>query len=277
LTVKKEPVKPYGLKLFQESLNRMKLEEFRNFFFDLDGTIWRWDETVDGAQDMLKTLRDAEKNVYFHTDNTLLSRKGYARRLEKKGIQATEEEIITSGYVTAEILSDREILKVYAVGEQGLTEELTETGIKITEDADHAVLGLDRKINYQKMEKVRKRLSEGHKLFNCSSENLFRRENSKLHQGAIAESLSQFGDVKLTAKPSDAYRKVFKNYFSYFPGKSLFVGDRLADIQTGNRLGMKTAAVLTGDITEKKINHADEDAVPDYALTSLDKVRRRIL
>ena len=40
---------------------------------------------------------------------------------------------------------------------------------------------------------------------------------------------------------------------------------------------MKTAAVLTGDITEKKINHADEDAVPDYALTSLDKVRRRIL
>ena len=91
----------------------MELNDYRNFFFDLDRTLWNWDTTLIGAGDLIDTLNDAGKNVYFHTDNTLLSRKAYAEKLSSMGIRTNKENILTSGYVAAEILSKENINHPY--------------------------------------------------------------------------------------------------------------------------------------------------------------------
>jgi len=255
----------------------MELNDYRNFFFDLDRTLWNWDTTLIGAEDLIDTLNDAGKNVYFHTDNTLLSRKAYAEKLSFMGIRTNKENILTSGYVAAEILSKNNTKKVYTIGEQGLVEEITSRDIEITEEASKAVIGLDRNFNYSKLEKAKQIVEDGH-VYTCSTEKTFTREKKQLPgPSSINSAVKEYGKVENIGKPSEKYRKVFKDYFDYFPGKSLFIGDRTADIETGNKLGMSTAAVLSGEIDEKKLKKAEDEQVPDYVLTGLHKLRRRII
>lgn len=256
----------------------MEFDEIRTFFLDIEKTLTRWDDTVIGAQDLVMSLRESGKKVKFHTDNTLLTRKKYAEKLRSLDIKASEQDIITSGYVTAQMLAEKNVNKAYVIGEEGLINELEKEDIEFSEDAENVVVGLDRQFNYNKLKRAQKILENGGEMYFCSSEKTFRTsKGDRPHQKAANKALEVFGEGELTGKPSGHFRKAFKDYFSYFPDNALFVGDRLADIETGNRLGMTTAAVLTGEISEEKLKRADEIQRPDYALSSLGKLRRRVL
>ncbi|MFB6116136.1 MAG: HAD-IIA family hydrolase [Candidatus Nanosalina sp.] len=256
----------------------MELHENETFFFDLGRTLWNWKEFRPGASDLLESLKSTGRNVYFHTDNTLLSRKGYADKLTEMGFKTTEDQVITSGYVTGQELSKRGVTEVYVAGESGLVSEIEEAGIDITEDADYAVLGFDRSFSYNKLEKINDIVNDGGKILICSSEKFFQHgDEVRLHQKPFNSAVQEFTEPELTGKPSEVYRRHFKNYFSFFPGKSAFIGDRTADMVTGNSLGMTTAAVMNGAIDEEELRQSEDKEIPDYALTSLHKLRRRII
>lgn len=256
----------------------MELDELQYFFFDLDKTLWNWDSTIIGAEDLIDSLRESGKTVKFHTDNTLLSRKEYARKLTSMGIPAEKEDILTSGKVIADHLARNDITEVYAIGESGLHTELEDRGIEVSENADTVVAGFDRQFSYAKLRRVMAILEDGGELYVCSSEKTFRTSNYSMpHQGPFNLAMEQFGDAKLVGKPSQVFRSAFKNYFSYMVQKSAFVGDRLEDIETGNNLGMTTIAVMSGEIDRELLAEADDMQEPDYGLSSLAKLRRRIL
>lgn len=256
----------------------MELHECDTFFFDLDRTLWNWDEMNSDALDLLETLRTTGNDVYFHTDNTLLSREGYADKLTDMGFQTQKDEIITSGYVLAEELSSQGVQEVYVAGESGLISELQDNDINFSEEAENAVLGFDRSFGYNKLQKIVNISKQDGEVFICSTEKTFERaKKSQPHQKALNKAVEEFTEVQLVGKPSDIYRRRFKRYFSYFPGKSAFIGDRLEDIETGNRLGMTTALVMNGATDEEELKNVEDDQVPDYAITSLNKLRRRII
>ncbi|MFB6114663.1 MAG: HAD-IIA family hydrolase [Candidatus Nanohalobium sp.] len=257
----------------------MEFDEIRTFFFDIEKTLINWNDTIIGAEDLIMSLRESGKKVRFHTDNTLLTRKGYAKKLRSMEIQASEDEIITSGYVAAQTLAEKDVTKAYVIGEEGLIKELEEEDIDFSQDAENVVVGLDRQFNYNKLKRAKKILDEEDSdLYLCSQEKTFRKSSDERpHQLPINRSVEVFGEGNMVGKPSDAFRRTFKDYFSYYPDNSMFIGDRLADIETGNRLGMTTAAVLSGEITEEKLKEADEMQRPDYALSSLAKLRKRVL
>ncbi|MFB6145539.1 MAG: HAD-IIA family hydrolase [Candidatus Nanohaloarchaea archaeon] len=256
----------------------MELDELNYFFFDLDKTLWNWDDTIIGAEDLIDSLREADKKVYFHTDNTLLSREEYARKLTSMGIPAEEEDIITSGYVAAKHLSKNDITEVYAIGEPGLHTELEKEGIDISEEADTVIAGFDRQFSYSKLRRVMSILENGGDLYLCSTETSFRTSNYSMpHQGPFNLAMKEFGDAEIIGKPSEIFREEFKEYFSFFPGRSAFVGDRLGDMETGNRLGMTTLAVMSGEIDREKLAYAEDIEKPDFGLSSLAKLRRRVL
>ena len=255
----------------------MDPSEYKYYFLDLDKTLWNWDENIIGAEDLIHSLRDADKRVRFHTDNNILSRQGYAEKLTSMGIPAEKENILTSGYVAAEHLASEGISEVYAVGENGLMEELQRNDIEVSEDADVALMGFDRQFNYRKLKRVFKVAEQG-KVYVCSSENTFRTSKETMpHQGAVNAAIRTFADTELLGKPSEVYRDKFRAYFSYFSDATLLVGDRLADIETGNRLGMETAAVMSGDIDREALANADDIEEPDYGIPSLAKLRRRVI
>ncbi len=255
----------------------MDLDEFKHFFFDLDKTLWSWDSTIIGAEDTVDSLREAGKNVYFHTDNTLLTRKEYAKKLTSMGIPAEEDDIITSAYAVAKHLEKKNVTEVYPIGESGLIDELEAHDINVSENADIVVAGFDRQFSYSKLKRAMKILKDG-ELYICSTEKTFRTSKGEQpHQGPINLALKEFSPAKNAGKPEQIFQDQFRNYFSYFPGSSVFIGDRLEDIETGNKLGLKTAAVMSGDIDRDKLARAEEMQKPDYGISSLAKLRRRII
>jgi 4-nitrophenyl phosphatase len=259
----------------------MEFKETNDFFFDLDKTVWNWDSAIIGAEDLLDTIREKDKNYYFHTDNTLLSRDEYAKKLSNMGIPADKNQVITSGYVAAEKIAEDGYQKVYAIGEKGLMDELEEQDLKVSENAEAVIVGLDRQFNYQKLRKAMKILSEGGKLYICSTEKTFRKSSGERpHQGPFNKALREFADdsrIELAGKPSKAFQKKFRSYFSYFVSGSVFIGDRKADIETGRKLGMKSGAVMSGDLTREEIAKMDEDDKPDFGLSNLNRLKRNIV
>lgn len=257
----------------------MDIDKYRYFFFDLDKTLWNWDSTIIGAEDLIDSLREADKNVYFHTDNTLLSREEYARKLTDMGMPAEKEDILTAGYVASEYLERKDRTSAYVIGESGLIEDLETKDIDVKENTETVVAGFDRKFDYRKARKAMRIMSgEDGETIMCSSENVFRTSKGiKPHQGPFNKALEELGDTKLIGKPSEFHREVFEDYFDYFADTSMFIGDRLEDIETGNRLGMTTVAVMSGDITREKLKEADDIQKPDFGLSNLARLKRRIL
>lgn len=256
----------------------MDLSENRTFFFDLDRTIWNWNEIRPNALDLLETLESTDRNVYFHTDNTLLSRKGYADKLTNLGYDAGKEQVLTSGYIAGKLLNSKGATKAYIAGESSLISEIQELGVNMESEADHAVLGFDRNFSYDKLEKLRKISAQNGKILVCSTEKTFNTKNStQLHQKPLNSAVNEFAETQVIGKPSQVFVKHFKKYFDYFPGKSVFIGDRPVDIEAGNQLGMSTAALMQGYMDESRLRDLEGKRVPDYALTSLDKLRRRII
>lgn len=258
-----------------------ELNELDDFFFDLDKTIWNWDDSIIGAEDLVDSLRESGKSYYFHTDNTLLSRREYARKLSSMGFPADEEDVLTSGYVAAEKLGRDGVTRAYVVGEKGLIDELEARDIEVSQDSNAVVVGLDRQFNYSKLRKAVDILGDGGKLYICSTERTFRKTSGEQpHQAAINQALKEFTDesqVELVGKPSEVFRDVFRNYFTYLPTGSVFIGDRMADVRTGNKLGMTTGAVMSGDLDREKLAEAEEDQQPDFGLSNLNRLKRNII
>ncbi|MFT4892796.1 MAG: glycerol-1-phosphate dehydrogenase [NAD(P)+] [Candidatus Nanohaloarchaea archaeon] len=256
----------------------MEIDEHKYFFFDLDKTLWNWDEDIIGAVDLIDSLREADKQVYFHTDNSLLSREAYARKLNEMNIEAEKEDILTAGYVAGEYLNQKSQTSTYVIGESGLIEELDEKDIEVKEKSDTLVVGFDRQFNYRKAEKAMKILQNGGEAVLCSSEKTFRTTKKKMpHQGMFNQAFREMGETKLIGKPSEFYQNVFQDYFSYFPDASMFIGDRLEDMETGNNLGMTTVAVMSGDMDREMLKKADEIQKPDFGLSNLSRLKRKIL
>ena len=256
-----------------------EIDQLKYFFFDLDKTVWNWDDTIIGSEDLVDSLRSAGKQVFFHTDNTLLSREGYAKKLTSMGIPAEESDVITSSYVAAKYLAEKDVNKVYVIGEIGLTDELDKQDVDIAEDSEVVVAGFDRQFNYNKLKRAARILQEGGELILCSTEKTFRKTKSTApHQGPTNLALREFADkVTVVGKPSEQFRDEFRNYFSFLPTSSVFIGDRMGDIETGNRLGMTTAAVMSGEIDREILAEADDIETPNFGLSSLTRLRKRVL
>lgn len=55
------------------------------FIFDCDGVIWRGDLLIDGVEAVLEKLRAAGKRMFFVTNNSTKSRKGYKAKFDSLG------------------------------------------------------------------------------------------------------------------------------------------------------------------------------------------------
>merc|ERR1719353_750607 len=103
------------------------LEETDCFIFDCDGVIWRGDDVIAGVPAVLDKLRDLGKKIFFVTNNSTKSRKGYLKKFTGLGLNVEAEEIFSSSFAAAAYLEQNPLApnkKVYIIGQEGIGEEL---------------------------------------------------------------------------------------------------------------------------------------------------------
>ena len=138
----------------------MDLKNKELFLFDMDGTIYLDNDLICGALDTLNKIIKLKKKYIFLTNNSSKSKQDYLDKLKKLNIIVDETSVFTSGMAMGIYLNKfHPNKKIYLVGTSALESELKKYNINLINDsneeiADVVVVGFDRELNYQKLEKA---------------------------------------------------------------------------------------------------------------------------
>ncbi len=242
---------------------------------DLDGTVYLGDVLVPGADTAVETLREAVGPVRFLTNKAIDRRRDYSEKLCRFGIDAHRSDVVNSGWVTAQYVSEQcPDAVAFVIGEPPLVDEFHDAGVETTTDAsgDLVVVSMDRGFDYDDLD-VALRTLDGEVPFLATHPD----RTCPTESGAIPDAAGMIGAVEgvtgrtvdeVLGKPSSRMVQIALDEVGADPAECLMVGDRIeTDILMGERAGMTTVLVLSGVTDRETI--PDADAAPDYVLDSL--------
>lgn len=234
------------------------LRRYQAFLVDMDGVIYLDQEPVDGAADFISAVRRENKRLLFLTNNSKFTRSEYREKLSRMGIQASEDEILTSAAATADFLRENYQLQgmtAYVIGGRGLEEEIAATGLRILEgeearEARFVIVGWDTELTYNKLRLACLALHRGAVFIGTNPDATFPSpEGLWPGAGAIIAALERAAgrEALVVGKPNLYMMQVALNRVGGVADRTLVIGDRLdTDILGGWRAGMDTCLVLTG-------------------------------
>lgn len=264
-------------------MNRLKL-----VIFDLDGVIYRGDEAVPGAAELVNGLRRAGLGVSFATNNSMATRQDYVGRLARHGIAVTLDEIVTSSSATVEHLQHHMpgVRRVLAVGADGLLAELREAGydaVAAQEAApedwngeplpvhyDAVVAGLDQHIDYRRLGIAGVAIRAGARFVATNADVRYPTPTGFVPgAGTIVAALEATSGVEalVVGKPLPAMFQSILEQTGVAADAALVVGDNPdADVVAARRAGIASALVLTGVADRSTIAALTGERRPDHVV-----------
>jgi len=257
------------------------LARYKGFLLDIDGVLVRGGEALPGAKEALEKLRELGP-VLLLTNNSTKSRVGTTERLSAAGIPAKPAEVLPSCYVAAQYLR-REFGRVrfWFIGESGIQEEMSALGHILVqpEQAEWIVVGMDRRLNYEKLAQALRALLRGARLLATNEDPTFPTPEGLVPgAGAVVGALRGMGFPPeiVVGKPSAVAFQVALDLLGLGPTEVLMIGDRLdTDIAGAKALGMDTALVLSG-VTRRE-DLAGAKIKPDFVAEDLAALVRELL
>jgi HAD superfamily hydrolase (TIGR01457 family) len=257
----------------------MKIADlFDHFLIDLDGVVYVGDKPTTGAKETIETLRAIGKSLIFLTNDPRSSSSEYAEKLKTMGIQATSNEVITSGMAIALYIKEHYGLdsgRAYVIGSSALKEEIKKVGLKIaygeeSKKANFVIVGGHPGFNYEEMKVATIAIRNGARFFGTNRDPLFPTPEGLIPAtGAIIASIEfASGKRAITAgKPEPIMFEAAKRLLSS-QEKIAIIGDRLdTDIAGGKRAGIATILALTGSTERDELSRSK--ITPDYIIDDL--------
>ena len=257
------------------------LKDKELYIFDMDGTVYLGGNPFEFAIRFIKNLKESGKRILFFTNNASHTDDFYISKLNRMGFGVSENEIMTSGDVTAEFLNrHREGKSVYLVGVDELVEDFAKKCINLvsgnSETADIVVTSFDTTLTYEKLDNACRLIRNGseflstHPDFNCPTETGFIPDS-----GAITAFITAS-----TGKTPTYFGKPYRETIEMIceatgveRDKMCIFGDRLyTDIALGKKFGVTSVLVLSGETKMSDVVAADEADKPDFVFDSLDNV-----
>lgn len=238
-----------------------KLKDKSVFLLDMDGTIYLGDKLIDGALEFLKKIKSINKKYIFLTNNSSKNKLSYVEKLNNLGINASLDDIFTSGEATTIYLKNKlPNGKVFLLGTKELEDEFINEGFEIVKernkDVDFVVLGFDTTLTYEKLWIACEYISEGvdyiatHPDFNCPlPEGKFMPD-----AGAMAAFIEASTGItpKVIGKPNKEMVNALLEKYSVNFEDVVMVGDRLyTDIKMGEVSNISTVLVYSGETTRQ--------------------------
>lgn len=233
----------------------------KGFIVDLDGTVYKGTQAIEGAAQTIATLRSLGKQIVFLSNRGNISRNMCCDNLSKMGLEVDPDEILLTSTVSAAyIKKHHEQSKVWILGDEGLRDELRETGVKLAhkpEAADWLLITLHEKLTYNDLNDAFRAVRHGARIMATNADKTFPSEDGLCIDvaGMIGAIVSATGkEVELViGKPSALMAEAALNALALSPEQCLIIGDSLeSDISLGKQAGMLTALVLSGSLTREE-------------------------
>jgi len=231
------------------------LRQKRLFLFDLDGVFYRGKESrvKIGGTEAIRALRERSKRLYILTNNSTDSVETVHSRLVEFDIPVKLDEVLTSGLLTAEYLSQKHgRVSYFLVGEDGLDSEMKKYGHKRTrgEGADFVVVGLDRKVTYDKLDQAARLARKGAGIVATHSSRLYMyRTGPAMATGPLVKAIEYASRKRATiiGKPSPLMFNIALERAGCSKVESVMIGDQVdTDILGASRAGIDSILVTSG-------------------------------
>lgn len=253
-----------------EALKKKKL-----FLFDIDGTLAVGDTLYEGSAELLAHIDAIGGRSCFITNNSTKSGADYVEKFRKAfGLTATEDQFITSGYMTLRFLKAHyNNKKIFVLGTSSFIAELRRNGLDITEAAedniDCVVAAYDSELTYDKLTQVSRVL--------LTTDVPFYGTNPDLRCpidfgfipdcGAICSMITATTDKVpvYLGKPSREVVELCLERSGFTREETLVVGDRLyTDIACGINGGVDTCVLFTGEARPEDMKDTEYPATYQF-------------
>lgn len=233
---------------------------------DLDGVLWRGDTAIPGSADAVAALRAAGQRLVFLTNNSYSRVEAFVAKLGRMGVEATADEVVTSGQAAASLLEAGSTALVCAG--PGVVEALEAVGVTPVHDgaADAVVVGWHADFDYDRLTAAVNAVFAGARLVGTNDDATYPTADGLIPGGGsllAAVSYASGATPVVAGKPHEAMVALVG---SRIGPVEVMVGDRPStDGRLARALGARYALVLSGVMTE-----ADLPVEPEPDLVAPD-------
>ncbi|MBO6015665.1 MAG: HAD-IIA family hydrolase [Lachnospiraceae bacterium] len=261
-----------------------RLGQKKLFLFDIDGTLSVGDTLYEGSADLLAYIDRIGGRSYYITNNSTRSGADYVDKFKRAfGLDTTEDQFVTAGYMTMRYLKENYAgKKIYVMGTSSYVSELRRTGLTVTTKAEPGiacvVVAYDSELTYEKLSATCEVL--------LTQDVPFYATNSDLRCpidfgfipdcGSICNMIAQTTDKSpvYLGKPSPEIVSLCLSLSDFAKEETLVVGDRLyTDIACGVNAGVDTCVLFTGEAKPEDllpdVNGACTPWMPTYAFDTV--------
>lgn len=230
------------------------------YLIDMDGVLHRGSEVIEGADRLIRHLREQGIPFRLLTNNSQRTRRDIAARLSRMGIELDEEHVFTCAMATARFLARQKPQgTAFVIGEGGLLTALHANGYAIVDqDPDYVVVGEGRTMTFEMMETAVRLIRGGAKLIatnldpNCPTDHGIRPGC-----GALVALLETATGTKAfsVGKPSPVMMRAARKDMGLRTEETAVIGDTMeTDILGGVQLGYHTILVLSGSTSRDDLS-----------------------
>lgn len=246
---------------------------------DLDGVVWLSDQAIPGSAEAVAALRNSGERVLFLTNNSSMTVAEYLDKLERHGIPAVADDIVTSSQAAAQLVEAGERALVLggpgiveALDERGASVSVTGSGAGVDEGYDVVVMGWHRAFDFSMLEEVTTAVFRGARLIGTNSDATYPTPRGLIPgSGAILASVAFATGVTPTVagKPHPPIADLVRERLGERP--EVVVGDRPdSDGALARAMGCRFALVMTGVTSDP----ATADPAPDVVSADLAELVR---
>ena len=228
------------------------MKNYKGYLIDLDGTMYRGNEHIEGAAEFVEALNKQDIPYLFLTNNSTSTQADVASKLNGMGIQTTADHVFTSSMATAKyIKNEKHDAHCMVIGEKGLHDALNVEGITVgDEGCDYVIIGLDREITYEKLAKACLAIRSGAVFISTNGDIAVPTERGFLPgNGAFTSVITVSTGVQpiFIGKPEQIIMNEALDVLGTVKGETLMVGDNYqTDILAGINADVDTLMVFTG-------------------------------
>jgi 4-nitrophenyl phosphatase len=244
------------------------LPGLRHLIIDMDGVLYRGDETIPGTREFVRFLRQQGIGFVMATNNATRTPRQFVDKLARMDVAVDVDEVLTSSLATAGYLAGIAPpgTRVFVIGEDGLRTALYDAGFQLVErGAEYVVVGMDFSICYERLRDATLQIRAGAHFIGTNPDRTFPSELGIVPgAGSLLAFLQAATSVTPTVigKPETAMMHQALVRMGAEAATTAVLGDRLeTDILAGQRAGLTTLAVLSG-VTDRELL-AESQIQPD--------------
>jgi phospholysine phosphohistidine inorganic pyrophosphate phosphatase len=247
------------------------LEGVEGLLLDLSGVIYVQDEAVPGAAEALERLRSDDIPIRLVTNTTMRPRSSILDRLERLGVEADPEELITPASLAKRRCDDAGYESVSLVVLDELRPDLE--GLDEHGDSVNAVIvgDLGEGWDYDVLNRAFRQLMDGAALIALQKNRYWETDQGlSLDAGPFVAALEYATgrEAEVVGKPSPAFFELALGELGVPADRAAMVGDDVeADVGGAMEAGLAGVLVRTGKYREDLV--ADSGIEPTATLDSI--------